>query len=391
MHRHNLTRACVDDICQLFTTLGVKNSPKSFANIQRLLKNNEVDTKAKEYTICNQCNTLSTKATQCQNDSCSQHLSYKQKPIDLLVFPLASQLRTILLNSKTNFTQLNADEDKLADITDGDRYRQIKQDQAGRFFTLTLNVDGVQVSKSSNKSVWIFTFSVNELFRSDRYKIKNLLVGAVASGRGKPSRQQMQIMLQTLVHQLKHLENGMIVRLGSQNEEFVRFFLISACCDKPAQALVQNIAEPIGASGCGRCTIKGKQRLIQYAILTQKTFGRYLFVGETVATRVGSTNKIRVFPMDKLTVALTRNNDLYDSIMNNFYKNGKFIIETNDDRLKGYRGPCVLKELTYFDVGISFLSDSLHNCYHGVAVRLQLLFSLCLFIFFVEKIIFTFP
>lgn len=39
-----------------------------------------------------------------------------------------------------------------------------------------------------------------------------------------------------------------------------------------------------------------------------------------------------------------------------------------NDNLKGHRGRCALRELTYFDVGISFLSDSLHNCYHGAAV-----------------------
>lgn len=35
---------------------------------------------------------------------------------------------------------------------------------------------------------------------------------------------------------------------------------------------------------------------------------------------------------------------------------------------KGIRGPCVLRPLTYFDVGKSFLSDSLHNVYLGAFV-----------------------
>ena len=38
--------------------------------------------------------------------------------------------------------------------------------------------------------------------------------------------------------------------------------------------------------------------------------------------------------------------------------------------MKGHVGPCVLRSLKYFDVGISFLSDTLHNIYHGVMVSI---------------------
>jgi hypothetical protein len=49
-------------------------------------------------------------------------------------------------------------------------------------------------------------------------------------------------------------------------------------------------------------------------------------------------------------------------------ENGIDYDDKQNDNLRGYRGKCVLRELSYFDVGISFLSDSLHNCYHGVTV-----------------------
>ena len=35
---------------------------------------------------------------------------------------------------------------------------------------------------------------------------------------------------------------------------------------------------------------------------------------------------------------------------------------------KGFRGPCILRSLSHFDVGSSFLVDSLHNVYLGVFV-----------------------
>lgn len=34
----------------------------------------------------------------------------------------------------------------------------------------------------------------------------------------------------------------------------------------------------------------------------------------------------------------------------------------------GILGPCALRQLEHFDVGFSFLSDNLHNIYHGVFV-----------------------
>jgi hypothetical protein len=36
---------------------------------------------------------------------------------------------------------------------------------------------------------------------------------------------------------------------------------------------------------------------------------------------------------------------------------------------KGTLGPCILKALSYFDVGRSFIADTLHNTYIGAFVR----------------------
>jgi len=259
MHRHHLTRACMDDLCELLIALKVDNVPKSFASIKRLLASDDVETIGKEYIVCTDCNKVSGKQTHCLNTNCPQNEHFYKKPIDLLVLPLASQLRSIIIHSNFSFIKQKTKPDVLVDITNGDRYKQIQEKELGRFLTLTLNVDGVQISKSSNMSLWIFTLVINELPRSQRFKQKNLIVAAIASTRYKPSRSQMQIMLQTLVHQLKRLENGILINFGPQHEEVVRIYLISSCCDKPAQALVQNLAEPTGAYGCGRCTIKGKR------------------------------------------------------------------------------------------------------------------------------------
>lgn len=128
----------------------------------------------------------------------------------------------------------------LMDITDGYQSRQIMRNEGGRFFTLCMNVDTVQVSESSDQSLLIITLVVNI--------------------RSEPNRAQMQTMRRVIVHQLKPLENSITIQFSDSDETLVPVYLICAWRDKPAQSLVQNTAEPTGGYGCcGRCLIKGNQ------------------------------------------------------------------------------------------------------------------------------------
>ncbi len=101
-------------------------------------------------------------------------------------------------------------------------------------------------------------------------------------------------------------------------------------------------------------------------------------LGITVAVKLNSNKNIRVFPLvpENQPQPRLRTNETYDVFMN-IYKNERFKNDTElRDRLRGHISPCVLRDLTYFDVGSSFLSDSLHNIYHGVVVSgLKIRFS----------------
>ena len=70
----------------------------------------------------------------------------------------------------------------------------------------------------------------------------------------------MQAMLKCIIDELKVLENEHVYLVKGLENQMIKLkvFLIGASCDKPAQAIVQNVAEPIGKYGCGRCEIKGK-------------------------------------------------------------------------------------------------------------------------------------
>ena len=76
----------------------------------------------------------------------------------------------------------------------------------------------------------------------------------------------------------------------------------------------------------------------------------------------------------------TRCNERYDVLINVFElqqqlrsiwpKKKRLMIElANEENEKGIMGVCPLRELAHFDVGRSFMTDSLHNIYIGVFVR----------------------
>lgn len=87
----------------------------------------------------------------------------------------------------------------------------------------------------------------------------------------------------------------------------------------------------------------------------------------------GSNHKIRVFPLLPTTQVQPRlrSNVTHDELIKRAEKK-KIKDKTNlHDVMRGHAGPCALRSLKYFDVGHSFLSDSLHNVYHGVMVGLN--------------------
>ena len=55
------------------------------------------------------------------------------------------------------------------------------------------------------------------------------------------------------------------------------------------------------------------------------------------------------------------------------YKLKKKLIEAKESE-RGILCPCILRKMRYFDAGASFLSDNLHNIYHGIFVSSILVF-----------------
>ena len=378
--RHKLSNSCIKHICYLLRLLKVCNAPKSYSRITRIFRNESTSkNESTIFNICTECNQSSTNATHCDNIECSQHTSFKITPLQFLYMPILPQLRDILIRTPyINFTRQDHPAnpiDSMKDITDGAAYSRILSEQSPtKFISLLMNVDGIQVAKSSNASLWVISFIINELKRNERFKLKNVIIAGVSSGKSKPSRDQMYTILSPIVQELQQLQYGRYFDLTASNNnlEPLRVFLLAACLDKPAQAIVQNLGEPIGAYGCGKCEIEGA-RYILISLFNTCLYVELLIIillGVTVPINNESRKKIRVFPLlpEAQIQPRLRSNLTHDELVNIDENDKPNDINELRDMIRGHVGPCVLRSLKYFDIGYSFLSDTLHNIYHGVMV-----------------------
>ena len=245
----------------------MSNIPISFYRVKRLLLPNPSPPTSTFVTyICSVCCEASVLSDHCSNINCTQHQRFLVLPLYYLRLPILEQLQEILNHAPClNFEQQQrsaSDIQIINDIYDAEAYQHIVGKEEGQnFLTLIMNVDGIQVAKSSNISLWIFTFVINEIKRSERFKLKNIVIDGIVSAVSKPSRHQVQALLSPIVQEFLVLEQGDIFEvkdLSKKSSMHLKIFLIASCCDKPAQSLVQGISEPTGAFGCGRCELAGK-------------------------------------------------------------------------------------------------------------------------------------
>ena len=173
--------------------------------------------------------------------------------------PLQSQLQNILLRFPSSRFLQQSDSMCItsSDITAGEIYKTVVKHEDNNFISLVMNVDGTEVPKSSKTSLWIITLVINELEQSEKFKMQHVLVGGVGAGANKPTHEEIQTYLQPIVKELSNLEVEHRFRTSDGLTLALKVFLLAASMDKPAQALVQNLAEPNASFECGKCCIMG--------------------------------------------------------------------------------------------------------------------------------------
>lgn len=235
------------------------NVPKSSAHVKRILLSESTANFTASSYFCSKCNQMSSNETSCSNTNCSNNKGFNEAPSVFLRMPLQPQIQDILSRfPSSQFQQQSHPRSASSNLSNGKFYQRIMNMENEHFLTLTFNVDGIAVSKSSRSSLWVITFVINELKQSDRFRVENVLVGGIGHGKTKPTRQEMAAYLKPIVNELLNLENEHLFTFNDGITLSIKAFLIAGSMDKPAQALVQNISEPTGAYGCGKCSMKGK-------------------------------------------------------------------------------------------------------------------------------------
>ncbi|CAF1090882.1 unnamed protein product [Rotaria sordida] len=336
-NRHSLSAVCINDICSLLCVLNVPGAPRSWFQIKKALDKSCASTLDRTvWWICPSCKKVSDNKFTCSNANCSwRFVPPASMPNYFYTFNIRDQLSSILattadmyLQKRTNVTPHSVL--SMKDIVDGNYYRKLLDEESDDILTLTMSTDGIQPFKSTEKSIWPVTFIINEIKRKKRFSFQNLILGGVWPGPAKPKRFEMSAVLETIIVQLKELEKGSYFECCSDAgyvSRFLKVFLICACMDKPAQALVQNLPEPTAKFGCGRCEIR-------------------------------ELNDIEIEKINRHSLDRKGKRQLKQKLIK------------NKESEHGILDPCVLRQLTYFGVGFSFVSDNLHNVYQGVTRKL---------------------
>lgn len=108
-----------------------------------------------------------------------------------------------------------------------------------------------------------------------------------------------------------------------------------------------------------------------------------LFTGVMIKTSLKGSTRSFAMTNDQLEQVELRSNRRYDMLLdlkyrhqqslnslNNLPKGQKKVLKAQYETAeKGILGECIFRSLKFFDVGMSFMGDSLHNIYGGTFVR----------------------
>lgn len=127
----------------------------------------------------------------------------------------------------------------ISDISHGSILMHLNQNNPFNFkLSLILNTDGVQVFKSTTKSLWPIQFICNFLPPSLRFHQKNIIVSGLYFDVHKPD---MLTFFEPIEKEFNDInENGILIQLN-ENSIKLKVHLTHCCVDLPAQSMVQGI------------------------------------------------------------------------------------------------------------------------------------------------------
>ena len=155
-----------------------------------------------------------------------------------------------------DFRGKRSQEDNYEDIYDGSSYKKFTSSGGTltdrKNLSLTWNVDGIPLFKSSKFSLWPMYFLINELPYKLRILRENSIFAGLWFGETKPN---MSLFLKPVITELIKLEShGIIVKSPAVPQPFTsKVILLAGSCDLPAKSLMLNSMQFNGMYGCAKC------------------------------------------------------------------------------------------------------------------------------------------
>lgn len=167
------------------------------------------------------------------------------------------QIESILA---ANFLQImhhlerKRDKGYIADIEDSEAYKKIASKHPNKkVLSLTMNIDGANIFKSSKNSLWLTQVCLQFLPPAIRFLLENILIVSLFYGSKKPN---VFDLVSFMARELDECELSIF-----DGKEFITFVpaLVTISCDLLAKAMVQNMKNATGKYACSYCYHPGTQ------------------------------------------------------------------------------------------------------------------------------------
>lgn len=208
------------------------------------------------YVFCEKCKEVTKHQEKCLQ---CDIITAKTRENFFIYIPVKQQLLLMLhkhLDTILPFLQKDRVEGMIGDLYDGKIYQKIKSENPDvTILSLTFNLDGASVSKSSNASIWPILLYQNYLPPSMRFMKENvLLAGVICTGKIKLD---LSKLILPFIVEMNQLFNDQISLI--RNGQIHHFLpLVMFClCDLPARSDVQQIKYVSGYYACPVCIQKG--------------------------------------------------------------------------------------------------------------------------------------
>lgn len=185
--------------------------------------------------------------------TCNTQLSTQANKyfITISTIPQLQKILTDHWEEIVGYQSRNNEKGIISDISHGSILMSMNQNNPFNLkLSLILNTDGVQIFKSTTKSLWPIQFICNFLPPNLRFHQKNIIVSGLYFDNTKPD---MLNFFEPIGKEFNDInENGIAIHL-KENSFKVKVHITHCCVDLPAQSMVQKIILYSGYNSCTEC------------------------------------------------------------------------------------------------------------------------------------------